>query len=301
MSILEFLSSAKQVIITFFVFISMMFSSVSEIDTKYTAKNEDELVMSFSVISDTHIETTNPERYKQFYELLYGIKAYKNNDAVVYLGDNVMNGQYIENLLFYSTVNKILPDENNFVVLGNHDIGNGEGNYDKLCKSFIKNNSKHLGNNIEKPYYYKIVNGCYMIFLASEDLSVNKCVMAEEQYSWLKDLLNKAERENAKIFVFNHHPIYSLSGIDSYSLVDLLCQYDNLIYFNGHTHMRFSEYSFRNIYGVDIIYLPRSLDNESETGEGVVVEVYQDEVIVRVRNFTKSEWVDYLEYSYPMN
>ena len=300
MNILEILSSVKQFIVTFFVFISMLLSPVSEIDTRYTAKNEDELLMSFSVVSDIHVETTNPESYKQFHKLLYGIKAYKNNDAVVYLGDNVMNGQYFENLLFYSAVKKIMSDENNFVVLGNHDIGNGKGDYKKLCQSFIKNNSKYLGNDMENPYYYKVVNGCYMIFLASEDLTVNYCFMTEKQYSWLEGVLNKATSENAKIFVFNHHPIRSIEGVEWYSLITLLQRYNNLIYFNGHTHMSMSEYSFMNFGGVDTVYLPRSVSSGYKSGDGVVVEVYDGEVIVRVRNFTDGKWIDNLEYSYPM-
>ena len=301
MKISTLLYSVKQFIVTFFVFFSMMLTPVKEVDIKYTAENADELIMSFSVVSDIHVETTNPETYKNLYKLLYGIKAYENNDAVVYLGDNVMNGQFLENVLFYSAIKKIMTDENNFVVLGNHDVGNGEGDYDKLCKSFLKNNSKYLGNNIENPYYYKIVNGCYMIFLASEDVSVNECLMTEEQYLWLKNLLDKATADNAKIFVFNHHPIYSLSGIEWYSLIELLGNYDNLIYFNGHTHIILDEHSFRNIHGVDTVYLPRGLGNSYKAGDGIIVEVYEDEVLVRARNFIDGEWIYNLKYSYPMN
>ncbi len=301
MNICDILLVIKQVILTFLTLFSMMLPTSFNNAVAYNAENSDELIMSFSVVSDIHIETNKPENYLEFNKLLQSIKAGRDHDAVVYLGDNVMNGQFFENFLFYSGVKAIMPAENNFVLMGNHDIGNRRGNYDKFCADFINFNSLYLENNIEKPYYYKIVNGCYMIFLASEDLTVNTFTMSDEQFSWLENILNEADESDSPIFVFNHHPIHQLDGIEWYSLIDLLSTYDNLLYLNGHTHMELSEYSFRTQGGVNTIYLPRSTDVTSyKTGNGVVVEVYEDEIIVRCRNFIDGEWIEDLEYRYPL-
>lgn len=266
----------------------------------YEAKNPDELVYSFSAVSDTHVETNNPEAYKALYDLLEGVKAGEDHEAVFYLGDNVMNGQVLENLFFYTAVKGISPAKNNYIVMGNHDIGNGEGDYEKFKTNYLVNNAL-IGNKLDKPYYYNVVNGCYLICLASEALTVNNCVMTEEQLVWLEGVLEQAKAEDATIFVFNHHPIYQLEGVPYDSLAKLLSKYDNLLYIHGHIHDQLGADNFKNQGGVDTINLPRSTEVvDYAPGEGIVVEVYENEILVRARNFIDGKWMEGLEYSYPL-
>ena len=211
-----------------------------------------------------------------------------------------MNGQELESFFFYTAVEKINPARENLVALGNHDVGNGEGDYNKLCERFLKYNSDYLGNHIEKPYYYKILNGCYMIFLATEDMSVNTAYISEEQYSWLIKLLARAEEAGAPTFIFHHHPLIMTKVIDKYILADLIRDYDNLIYFNGHTHLELGEFSFWRRDGVNTVYLPRSIGGGYPDGDGMVVEVYPDEIIVRCRNFIDGRWLLIQEQRYPI-
>lgn len=301
MDITTVVTFVKDVIATLLTLLMMMSPAFSSDAEPYSAKNPDELVMSFSAVSDIHVETNNPEAYKAYKSVLEGVKAYENNDAVLFLGDNVMNGQIAENLFFYTGLKAVLHDEKNIVVMGNHDIGNGEGDYDKFLKNYIANNNIFLGANIKKAYRYEVINGCYMIVLASEALTVNNCVMGEEQLAWLEGVLNEAAEKNAPIFVFNHHPLYQLEGVASDSLANLLSGYDNLLYIHGHIHDELDAGNFKVQGGVNTINLPRTTEiTNYEPGDGIVVEVYESEVIVRVRDFIKGEWVDGLEYSYPL-
>ena len=136
-----------------------------------------------------------------------------------------------------------------------------------------------------------------MIFLATEDITVNTAYISEEQYNWLSSLLAEADEAAAPIFVFNHHPIFMVEG-DRYALADLLNDYKNLIYFNGHTHMQLSEFSFWLRGGVNNVYLPRSIGAGYPDGDGVVVEVYPNEVVIRCRNFIDGKWLDIPEQNY---
>ncbi len=297
-TVVTFIKDVIATLLTLLMMMSPAFGSDAEI---YSAKNPDELVMSFSAVSDIHVETNNPKAYNAFKELIEGVEAYENNDAVLFLGDNVMNGQIVENLFFYTGVKAVLHDEKNIVVMGNHDIGNGEGDYDKFLKNYIANNNIFLGAGITKPYHYEVINGCYMVVLASEALTVNNCVMSEEQLSWLEGVLNEAAEKNAPIFVFNHHPLYQLEGVPSDSLAKLLSTYDNLLYIHGHIHDELGADNFKVQGGVNTINLPRSTEVvDYEPGGGIVVEVYETEVVVRGRNFVDGEWIDGLEYSYPL-
>lgn len=292
----------KQLFATFMTMVMMIIpTSDGTKGVSYKAENPDELIMSFSVVSDTHVETNNPDSYNAFSDLLYGIKAGQNHDAAVFLGDNVMNGQVLENMFFYTAVGAVKPAKKILTAAGNHDFGNGQGDYDSFRANFINNNRFYLWNNINKPYYYKVINGCYMIFLASEDLSVNDFVMSEEQFSWLENVLNEAAKSNSAIFVFNHHPVYLLRSDDSAALSNLLNKYDNLLYMHGHYHNHLDADNFYAWNGVKCINLPRSTEIvEFEPGDGIVVEVYDEEVLVRARDFITGEWIDGLEYRYPL-
>ena len=288
----------KDLLATVMILLTMFSPAFGSKAESYSAERPDELVTSFAVVSDIHVETNHPEPYNSLKGVLQGIKVGKDIDAVVYTGDNVMNGQVLEDVFFYSAVRAVMPAKNNYVITGNHDLGNGEGDYSKFRSNFILFNKLVLGNDIDELYYYKVVNGCYMIFMSSEDLCVGDYVISDEQLNWLKGVLDKAQAENAPILVFNHHPIYLVRDRDYREIAWLLQKYDNLVYFHGHYHNQLTTDSFYEWHGVDCINVPRATENSDyDPGSGLVVEVYEDEIVVRSRDFIKGEWMEF-RYTY---
>ena len=289
----------KEVVASFMILFSMI-SPFSQNDAvSFCAERPDELITSFVVMSDVHVETNFPESYQNFSDILYGVKAGENINTVIYTGDNVMNGQVTEDFLFYSAVRAVKPAENNLVVVGNHDVGNGEGDYKELREKFIKNNSMYLGNSIENDYYYKVIDGCYFIILSSEDETAQTFTMTEDQFAWLEDVLKEAKANNARVFVFNHFPIRYLSNHNPQRLAGLLAEYNCELFFHGHIHNDLGTDNFYTSYGINCINLPRITEvHEYVAGDGVVVEVYEDEIVVRGRDFIKGEWIEELRYSY---
>ena len=309
MDIATVLTFVKQVIATFMTLLMMgspVFSSTGE---SYSAKNSEELITSFVVASDIHVETNNPDSYKNLKAVLEGIKAGEDVTTVVYTGDNVMNGQILESFFFYSAVRAVMPAKNNFVLAGNHDFGNGEGDYEQLRKNYLANNALYLGNQLDKEYYYRVVDGCYMIMLCSEDPSTSYFTMGTEQYEWLEGVLIEAQQADAPVFVFNHFPLRYLgtqavkSEITLEQLSALLVEYDVELYIHGHIHNDIDgKDNFYTTNGVNCINLCRITElTEYEAGDGIVVEVYEGEVVVRTRNFITNEWVEGLEFSYPID
>lgn len=299
MDISTIVTFARDLIATVLTLLMMMSPAFGGNGAGYSAEKTDELITSFAVVSDVHVETNNPESFNNYRDILEGMKGGNDIDATVFLGDNVMNGQVLENLFFYSGLRAVNPAKNNFVVMGNHDIGNGTGNYEEHKQNFIANNKLYLGNDVGEGYYYRVVNGCYMIFLGLEDLTVNTSVMSQKQLDWFAGILDEAKAKEAPIAVFNHHPINYLEGVPSDSLINLCKGYDKLIYVHGHIHDDLGEDNFYNVEGVDCINLPRCTETvDYEAGDGVVVEVYEDEIVVRGRDFIKGEWIDGLRYTY---
>ena len=273
------LNFIKEMVATFLILLSMFSPALNGGGAEFEAENPDELITSFAVVSDIHVETNHSASYKNLDSVLKGIKAGKNIDTVVYTGDNVMNGQITENIFFYGALKAAKPAKNNFVITGNHDLGNGDGDYEKSSKDFIANNYFYLGNKLDKIYYYRVVNGCYMIFMASEDPKASDFTMTREQFNWLEGVLKEAKEAGAPIFVFNHFPIRYLddNGTEVHrdELTKLFVDYGVDLYVHGHIHDDLGKDNFYTWGNVNCINLPRITETTNYVaGDGIVVEVY---------------------------
>ena len=304
MDITTVLTYLKDLFATIMILLTMMSPAFGGSGKTYRAENPDALVTSFAVVSDIHVETNHPQAYQHLSDVLYGIKDGEDIDTAVYTGDNVMNGQLLENLFFYTALRSIKPAENNFVVAGNHDFGNGAGDYASLRDDFIRFNKLILGNDFGNDYYYNVVNGCYMIVLASEDPNAGDFTMGQQQFSWLEGVLKEAKAADAPIFVFNHFPLRYLdndSVIHHSQLGPMLRDYGVDLFVHGHIHDDLGTDNFYEYYGINNINLPRITETTNYVaGDGIVVEVYENEILVRGRDFISGEWIDGLEYRHPI-
>ncbi len=264
------------------------------------------------VVSDVHIESTEPEKTQNFGRMLKDIKNSKtDNDAMIFLGDSVMNGQQIEHMIFFGVLNRISPANNTILALGNHEVGNGGDakgytNYQDCIERYYNYNKVFLGNNINKPYFYRIINGYYFIVLGTESSTSNEYDISDEQLTFLKDTIALAAADGKPIFVLNHHPVNWEAGDKTYSVMSILSQYRNVFYFYGHTHAPLSSNTVRQFSGVTLINVPQftSIDTSDETGEnsgvGFALEVYDDEVVLRARDCYDGKWLENYEYRFPI-
>ena len=106
------------------------------------------------------------------------------------------------------------------------------------------------------------------------------------------------------VFVFSHYPadyVIDAEGEETERLIDLFASYNetnDIFFFVGHTHMpMYLFWSFHTSDGYPETYLPRITqlsgnDDEpyDDTGVGLVVEVYKDQVVLRGRDFFRSCW-----------
>lgn len=314
MAIIGFARKLTALFITLLMFIGVTSNGAPA----HTVLDEENCRLNICVISDVHIEGNNLPRYNVFGTILKDAKNTPfGNDAAVFLGDNTMNGQDIESLLFYGAVKKADIADNYITVCGNHDVGNGEGDYNRLRDRFLSYNNGVLGLDIEKPYYYKVVNGYYFIALAPEALCVSDFPVSEKQYRFLDETLALATAEGKPVFVCSHHPwdyaeLYDPATGESdwldNTMYEILSKYDNVFCISGHTHFPCAKgWTFSEYGGINEVNLPRCTeltggDREIFNGTGYTVqlEVYDDEVVGRVRNSYTGEWDDSLEYHFDL-
>ena len=286
----------------------------------HNVKDPDACRLNFAVLSDSHIEGNNSTRYKVFARCLKDVRRNQSGlDAVVFLGDNTMNGNSTESMFFHGTVSLLLKDQKVLPVLGNHDIGNGEGDYEKLQHRWYAYTEAFFDKKLTTPYYYEVIDGYYFIILGTEEHTSNSMTLTDDQLEWLRYTLEDAANSGKPVFVFSHHPERASYRADpdyAYSLTDILTAYaedHDLFYFSGHTHRTLTRSSFNTYYNFPETSLPclTKLTGEKdniimdETGVGVEVEVYENEVVIRGRNFYAGEWSldtggEPLEAAYPL-
>ena len=251
--------------------------------------------LHFSVVSDVHTEGNNAMRYKVLARSMQDMKKSKSgNDAILFLGDNTMNGFFGENVLFHGIVRTVLRRENVLTVLGNHDVGNGQGDPDEKLNDFLFFLDAFFGRKLDAPCYAEEINGYTFIVLG-----------LDTNLQWVQDALDAADGDKP-VFLFAHLPLQyaQMQGdSDTDSLTALLARYGaehDLFCFVGHTHRDLDHNSFRSYRGYEQIYLPRltelngEKDNEPSvrTGDGLEVEVYEDELVIRGRNFVRGAWIE---------
>ena len=271
----------------------------------FDVKDPEACVLDFTVFSDVHVEGNNAPRYKVFAgSLKDAVKNQSGSDAFLFLGDSTMNGQHIENTMFHGTVARLLKNEKVIPVPGNHDFGNGQGDFNAIQQRWYDYTQAFFGLKLTTPYYYQVVNGFYFIVLANEQQNIDAMHMSDDQYAWLEMMLEDAARSGLPTFVLAHYPPRMASPINPdsrYNLVDILSAYNrdhDLFYLCGHLHHAPDAATFHAWSGFPETYLPMltQLTDDGnrniyeQSGFGEVVEVDADRVVFRVRNFYYGEW-----------
>lgn len=200
---------------------------------------------------------------------------------------------------------------------------------DGVKATFIRYNKSISDRDITEMYYSDVVGGCYFIALGSESDHTD-AYLSDTQLQWFAREMEKAGQTGLPIFVFLHQPLNQTHGLpyswemnkndppdeggvgdQSAEVEAILKQYDNVFYISGHIHGGFrnaddrrgadyaSVETIENNNGnpVTLINLPSYLYPDYKRGGhfangcGWIVEVYDDEVLLRARNFAAGTYL----------
>lgn len=262
----------------------------------------------FPVISDVHIDngsTADMEKFKSAMDQLN--KVAPDQDAFVVIGDLTDYGYATEYDKFFSIYNeKKQAGVNSMFTMGNHDYWNGLSVKDAQARFMEK-------TGMESIYYHKEVNGYHFIALSPENSSTHG-LYTVAQINWLGEQLEAAEKDNPgePIFVFLHQHIKdTVYGSDLWGtqenkelLYNTLKKYPQVITFSGHSHYPLEDprtihqNDFTSVGTSSVSYLelePGKLQGFHPQGyrdisQGIIVEVYNNEVVIKKRDFHKDDW-----------
>lgn len=273
-------------------------------------------LISATVFSDLHMEGTNPERHKRGGGVLSAAQK-ADNDLLLLLGDNTMNGQIVETVFAYGLVDRFFDTEDVIVAPGNHDMDTSEntnGTFETLRNRYIFLRNAFFGDCGDKVYYSREEKGYKFIVLGGEGRTAEdgKQIISDEQLSWLKSELAEAAASGKPCFIINHYLVRGRNGGRSYADFNITDQNDRLteiletsgvrtFYFCGHSHYGVSDDSVQTTANVTYINLPATGNpgnyypaNEDcgKDGIGMQMEAYEDKVVLRFRNYLTGQWLE---------
>ena len=278
------------------------------------ATDDENVRLSFSVISDTHITDSDARTTT----LRAGLEDMSQDgtslDALVISGDLTDHGEKSQYRNFFNTLRDFCTLDSFVIATGNHDTWSDEG--DDISRAyFVEGYNALTGRDIQKAYYSTVVNGYTFLVMASESDSTDAYI-SDEQISWLDTELAAACADGKPVFVVCHFPIGGTNGQpeiwpegsigEQSDAVDAVLQkYTNVFYITGHMHAGFmgdatqiangysSVESIGNVHYINVpcyMYLNTDAGNPL-SGCGYVFEVYDDYVLLRARNFVLGGWM----------
>lgn len=291
-------------------------------------KKNPQAKLSFVVVSDIHIARQNAIRnFSATLDDNYNSKP----DAMVVVGDlgdgllrdyNTLDNELVEN--------KIEIEYPIYWTIGNHEFYGAFYKFGLWSpKTFPNSETDAIAidsflklANRDKVYGDTWINGYHLIFLGTEksrmsDMSyTDDAFLLDTQLDWLETALKDNDQPPRPIFVFLHQliPYATLGGLQPGSVIqwqklkDILSQHPAVILFNGHTHYEL-DYKYMVSKASFTIVNSSSLTNPidrnktpiMDSGPGLVVEVYNEKVVIRGRDFLNKEWISGAEITVQNN
>lgn len=276
---------------------------------------------SFAVISDIHMEeATDLRKYVLELGLADMADATDRLDAVVLNGDITNDGEYAQWEKVADAFSKFDVANNKILVEGNHDTWGQDDDLAFVKKTFIEFNKKISARDVSGMYYSTTIGGYPAIILGSEGSGVD-AKFSETQIAWFAEQMAAASLTGKPIFVFNHQSINGTHGLpytwdmeetdnkklggigdESDQILEIIEQYENVFFISGHIHCGFTNEKNKHIQSVEkhdgytlinlpcYMYMDVKRGNHSPLGTGYVFEVYENQLILRARNFTTGTW-----------
>ncbi|TVY11969.1 metallophosphoesterase family protein [Paenibacillus cremeus] len=285
-------------------------------------------LLSFFLLSDLHISVGESTMTDKLHFALKDVSNFESAvDTIVLGGDLTDFGRESDYKLLGKIMNgyTLPPVYGN---MGNHDYydvwltSKGEfstetmpnGKTDAMSRDRFM---KYIGYQ-DKPYLDVWVKGIHLIMVSQECYVQERPEVgegawySETQLNWLEQTM-KAHQDGKPAIVFIHQPLPE-PGTDggSHRLIPakrfraILEPYRNVIVLSGHTHRSFvgedhynKENTFHWFNNASVGRTRPAAGQSNNTAQGMYVQVYSHQVVVRGREFSDRSWIDGAEWTVP--
>ena len=278
-------------------------------------------IITFNVLSDVHLESdASANQNQNLLDALSDLEYLNpNSTATMFPGDLTNGGAAAQYTAFFDMLDNhsaAWP----IAALGNHDVrwlcSGDDRNEASLrvptCKEgttpfrerYLSRNQKYMGDTPEGQLYYdQWINGYHFITLNTEQDLKDQAYLSDEQISWLADVLEGSDPEKP-IFIqihqtfqgtADHEQLDWIGGESEENLKAVLENYPQSVIFTGHVHNGKNladvyNRSFGHVVDVPCFYYQSYGDSQNRIG--YQVEVYEDDIVIRMRDFASDTWLD---------
>ncbi|TYP78896.1 calcineurin-like phosphoesterase family protein [Paenibacillus methanolicus] len=265
----------------------------------------------FQVITDTHVTMDAQHVHNRNFErALLDIAALEPDSmGIMHVGDITDHGweeEYVEMARIWEQCRERGLTVPIRFAHGNHDLFGGE--------TVAQLERFQRFTAMPGPYHAHEVDGYLFLFLGSEQAEPERkdfAYLSVEQLNWLEQRLKSAEA-GKPVFVFLHQPLMNtVSGsleaqgwhgvIQDEELHAIVRRYPQVILFSGHTHWELGAphalhggdgHSPAMLNAASVGYLWTDEDEHKSGSQGFFVDIYEDRVIVKGRDFEGGRWVE---------
>lgn len=279
---------------------------------RITSRDSESVKLTAVYWGDTQVSDYMPERQKNVAAACEDVNnAAESIDALVIAGDIAENGKAAEYRLVLDDLGKIDTVEHFIMATGNHDIRLRI--FSQTVATFSEFvNVLEPNLQLDKLYYSYEVNGYSFIVLGSTRTVFEEAYIDEAELTWLDSELAGATADGKPAFVIVHQPLklthdlpnawnspFDFAGSigeQSDDITALLNKYDNVFLLTGHLHSGLGENNFEQIGNFVSVNVPSvgivSKDGGYEAaGTGYMIEVYENSVLFRARNFAAGNYL----------
>jgi len=283
-----------------------------------TPPNPAKKLYSFVALADIHLqEDTAQDDFRV--ALIYSTDV-ERVAFILLCGDFTNNGTASEMQVLKDYIEAYASNTPIYAIAGNHDATNGL-EFDAL--------RPYTGQGLWYSFEY---NGDVFIMVGEKAWDYEWPFSVEEM-QWLHDTLEV--NRNKRCFVFQHllsfdgcgnpYPDVSpttdilggentsrFSNVPGRIFLSLMRHYKNCIWFHGHSHVAFESQkdnpmaNYDQVYGIHSVHIPsvavpREYENAAYVAkyaesEGYVVDVYENGIHLRGRDFVKGEFIPIASY-----
>lgn len=265
---------------------------------------------SFGALSDVHVQYDTAQ--EDFQRALKYLNDMEGAAFICIAGDLTTSGTAAELEQYKSYVEEYSSKVPIYAIPGNHDARSG------LQNSI----DQYTGN----PRYYTFTHGNDVFIMMGLNADAEGSLFTADQLQWLYEILE--ENRNKRCFVFEHvNPedssgnalgIYKYDiwgGTEAEVFTSLMKHYPNVVLFHGHSHLKFylqtlsDKANYDHSWGCHSVHIPSLTVPRDTNGavdpsavdvyadsEGYVVDVYENGVHLRGRDFVAENFLPIASY-----
>ena len=265
---------------------------------------------SFGALSDVHVQYDTAQA--DFQTALSYLNETEDVEFTCICGDLTVNGTDAELTQYKGYVDSYSPDTPVYAVFGNHDTYQG----------LYNNTQKYTG----QPLNYTFTHGNDVFIMVGNISGYSGAIgtlFTQATLQWLYEQLEANRNKRCFLFqhilsangsgdAFNVYPHTKLAGAEATVFESLISHYKNVVWFHGHSHMKFYLQYGNDMANVDKYFgvwsvhipslaVPRDVSGNGYTtiyaeSEGYVVDVYENGIHLRGRDFVKGEFLPIASY-----